>query len=108
MAGFLLLFVCLLAAAFAFLNGFRDASSAVAVAVRTRSLTPTVAVLLAGLFNLVGALLSVSFTVALSQELFTLPPAVLAWGCWPPGWRPRASGASTSGGEATPHPPPTH
>ena len=74
MAGFLLVAVCLLAAAFAFLNGFRDVSSAVAVAVRTRSLTPTVAVVLAGLFNLVGALLSVSFTVALGRELFTLPP----------------------------------
>ena len=39
--------VVLFAAAFAFLNGFRDASSAVALAVRTRALTPTVAVLLA-------------------------------------------------------------
>ncbi len=74
MAGFLLVAICVLAAAFAFLNGFRDVSSAIAVAVRTRSLTPTVAVLLAGLFNLIGALLSVSFTVAVSQQLFSLPP----------------------------------
>ena len=41
-------------AAFTFLNGFRDASTSVALAVRTRALTPTVAVLLAALFNFVG------------------------------------------------------
>ncbi|MCZ2401986.1 inorganic phosphate transporter [Paenarthrobacter sp. Z7-10] len=71
---FLLGLVCTLAAVFAFLNGFRDVSSAVAVAVRTRSLTPTVAVILAALFNLVGALLSVSLAVALKDRLFAVPP----------------------------------
>lgn len=74
MSGFFLVTICVLAAVFAFLNGFRDVSSAVAVAVRTRSLTPTVAVLLAGLFNLIGALLSVPFTMAVSENLFRLPP----------------------------------
>ncbi|WP_026556633.1 inorganic phosphate transporter [Arthrobacter sp. 35W] len=62
-----------LAAAFAFLNGFRDVSTAVAVAVRTRALTPTVAVLLACLFNVLGALLSVTFATAMREKLFTLP-----------------------------------
>ena len=46
----------LLTAAFAFLNGFRDVSTSVALAVRNRALTPTVAVLLAAFFNFVGAL----------------------------------------------------
>ena len=50
--------VVVLAAAFAFINGFRDASTSVALAVRTRALTPTVAVLLAAVFNFIGALLS--------------------------------------------------
>ncbi|MET1087306.1 MAG: inorganic phosphate transporter, partial [Arthrobacter sp.] len=50
--------VVLLAAVFAFVNGFRDVSTSVALAVRTRALTPSVAVLLAAFFNFVGALVS--------------------------------------------------
>lgn len=65
--------VVLLIAAFAFLNGFRDVSSSVALAVRTRALTPTVAVLLAAFFNLVGALLSASVVVAISHTWISLP-----------------------------------
>jgi inorganic phosphate transporter, PiT family len=66
--------VVLLAAAFAFLNGFRDASTSVALATRTRALTPSVAVLLAAFFNFVGALLSATLAVAVSQHWITLPP----------------------------------
>ncbi|KHL03013.1 inorganic phosphate transporter [Sinomonas humi] len=43
---------------FAFLNGFRDASSAVGLTVRTRALTPSVAVVLAAFFNVVGTVTS--------------------------------------------------
>ncbi|ADX71570.1 inorganic phosphate transporter [Pseudarthrobacter phenanthrenivorans] len=66
--------VVLLTAAFAFLNGFRDASTAVALAVRTRALTPSVAVLLAAFFNFVGALVSAGLAVAVSQAWISLPP----------------------------------
>ncbi|UUL76605.1 inorganic phosphate transporter [Pseudarthrobacter sp. Fe7] len=65
--------VVLLAAAFAFLNGFRDASTSVALAVRNRALTPTVAVLLAAFFNFVGALLSALLAVAASRTWINLP-----------------------------------
>ncbi|MCU1516365.1 MAG: phosphate/sulfate permease [Pseudarthrobacter sp.] len=65
--------VVLLTAVFAFLNGFRDVSTSVALAVRTRALTPSVAVLLAAFFNFVGALLSASLAVAVSQHWVTLP-----------------------------------
>ncbi|WP_457965057.1 inorganic phosphate transporter [Arthrobacter sp. D1-29] len=65
--------VVLLTAAFAFLNGFRDVSTSVAVAVRTRALTPSVAVLLAAFFNFLGALLSASLAVAVSQHWISLP-----------------------------------
>ncbi|KRE81823.1 inorganic phosphate transporter [Arthrobacter sp. Soil763] len=61
------------AGAFAFLNGFRDASSSVALAVRTRALTPTVAVLLAGLFNFVGAALSAAMALEVSRAWVVLP-----------------------------------
>ncbi|MET3809986.1 inorganic phosphate transporter [Arthrobacter sp. UYEF3] len=66
--------VVVFAGAFAFLNGFRDASSSVAVAVRTRALTPTVAVLLAGLFNFIGAGLSAGLALAASRAWLVLPP----------------------------------
>lgn len=43
---------------FGFLNGFRDASNAVGLTVRTRALTPSIAVVLAALFNVAGAITS--------------------------------------------------
>ncbi len=71
---FFLALVLLSAGVFAFLNGFRDASSSVALAVRTRALTPTVAVLLASLFNFIGAVLSAALALAVSQAWLSLPP----------------------------------
>ena len=65
--------VVLLAAVFAFLNGFRDASTSVALAVRNRALTPSVAILLAAFFNFVGALLSAMLAVAASRTWINLP-----------------------------------
>jgi PiT family inorganic phosphate transporter len=63
------------AAVFAFLNGFRDASASVALAVRTRALTPTVAVLLAALFNFAGAGLSAALALQVSRTWIALPPS---------------------------------
>ncbi|WP_457972837.1 anion permease [Arthrobacter sp. D1-17] len=73
MTPFIFPLVVALAAAFAFINGFRDVSNSVALAVRTRALTPTIAVLLAAVFNFIGALLSSGFAVAVSQNWVTLP-----------------------------------
>lgn len=75
----LLVLVVVVTGAFAFLNGFRDVSNAVAVTVRTRALTPTIAVLLAALFNLLGALVSAPFALAFTGSLISAPahPAVL-------------------------------
>ncbi|MDQ0771027.1 PiT family inorganic phosphate transporter [Pseudarthrobacter defluvii] len=73
MAGVIFGAVVLLAAAFAFLNGFRDASTSVALAVRNRALTPSVGVLLAAFFNFVGALLSALLAVAVSRTWINLP-----------------------------------
>ena len=83
--------VVLLTAAFAFLNGFRDVSTSVALAVRTRALTPSVAVLLAAFFNFVGALLSATLAVAVSQTLDH--PARRRQRPRHPGGRPRSAPA---------------
>ncbi|WAH98621.1 inorganic phosphate transporter [Arthrobacter sp. MMS18-M83] len=68
--------VVTLAAGFAFLNGFRDVSTAVALSVRTRALTPSVAVLLAAVFNFAGVLLSGGFALIFSQSWVVLPPGM--------------------------------
>lgn len=65
--------VILFTAAFSFLNGFRDVSTAVALAVRTRALTPSIAVLMAAFFNLVGALMSAMLAVIVAHTWVTLP-----------------------------------
>lgn len=55
----MLLAVALLAAlGFEFVNGFHDTANAVATVIYTRSLSPTVAVVLSGLFNFLGVLCS--------------------------------------------------
>lgn len=65
--------VVVAAGGFAFLNGFHDVSNSVAAAVRTRALTPTVAVLLAAFFSLVGALLSTTLALFFTDAAFGLP-----------------------------------
>lgn len=70
---FLLGVVILLAGCFAFINGFHDVSNSIATSVRTRALTPTVAVLLAALFNLVGALMSASLASLFTGGSISLP-----------------------------------
>lgn len=65
-----------LSSGFAFLNGFRDVSNAVALSTRTRALTPSVAVLLAAVFNFIGAMLSGSFVLAFTQSWISLPNGI--------------------------------
>lgn len=87
--------VVLCTGAFAFLTGFRDASTSVGLAVRTRALTPTIAVLLAGLFNLIGAAVSATLALEASRAWVALPQgsdglsilvagllSALAWGIY--------------------------
>jgi PiT family inorganic phosphate transporter len=53
---FLLLCVIVLALIFDFINGFHDTANAIATSVSTRVLSPKVAVLMAAILNMVGAL----------------------------------------------------
>ncbi|MCQ2000278.1 inorganic phosphate transporter [Arthrobacter zhaoxinii] len=106
MATVLLAGVVLLAGAYAFLNGFHDASNSVATSVRTRALTPTVAIILAAAFNLLGALVSTALAVALTVRFVDLPAgpeglgillaallAACGWGVWT--WWRRMPSSST-------------
>ncbi|MBG6084853.1 inorganic phosphate transporter [Zhihengliuella flava] len=85
--------VILLACAFTFLNGFRDAANSIAGAVRTGALRPKIAVISAALFSALGTLLTSSFSLALldfanfnyhspAEGLGTLAAALIAAGVW--------------------------
>ena len=57
------------ALAFDFTNGFHDTGNAMATSIATHALKPKVAVLLAGLLNLVGAFLSVEVAVTVTTSV---------------------------------------
>src|SRR3954468_5273419 len=53
-----LVILIIFAIGFDYTNGFHDAANAIATSVSTRALTPRVALAIAAVFNLVGALVS--------------------------------------------------
>jgi inorganic phosphate transporter, PiT family len=61
------------ALAFAWTNGFHDASNSVATSLETGALTPRVALGLAALLNVVGGLFGVSVAETLRRSLFDVP-----------------------------------
>ena len=61
--------VIITALAFDFTNGFHDTANAMATAIATGALKPRVAVIVAGVFNLVGAFLSVEVAKTISSGL---------------------------------------
>ena len=65
----------ILTLAYAVLNGFRDSSTAIAAAVRTRALTPVVAVVVAAFFAFLGTLATSGLSTALVDALKSAPNA---------------------------------
>lgn len=65
----LLILVVILALFFDYTNGFHDAANAIATVVSTRVLTPKFAVILAAVFNLLGALISVEVATTVGKGL---------------------------------------
>jgi phosphate/sulfate permease len=63
----IVLAVVVTALLFDFTNGFHDTANAMATSIATGALRPKVAVLLAGVLNLVGAFLSVQVAKAISS-----------------------------------------
>ncbi len=68
-----LIVIILVALAFDYTNGFHDAANAIAVAVSTKALTPRVALALAAVMNLVGALLSTSVAKTVGAGIIDAP-----------------------------------
>ncbi|MDD5677262.1 MAG: inorganic phosphate transporter [Kiritimatiellae bacterium] len=61
--------IILLALAFEFVNGFHDTANAIATSISTKVLTPRQAVVLAAVFNLLGALAGVSVATTIGKGL---------------------------------------
>src|SRR5438105_11759562 len=57
----LLLITILIAVGFDFTNGFHDTANAIATSVSTRAVSPRLAVLIASVLNLAGAVITVAF-----------------------------------------------
>jgi PiT family inorganic phosphate transporter len=64
-----LIAVIILALVFDFINGFHDTANSIATSVSTRVLTPTLAILMAAVFNFLGALSSEKVAKTISKGL---------------------------------------
>ena len=78
MLNFWLVVVILVALGFAYTNGFHDSANAIATSVSTRALTPRVALLMAGVMNLLGAWLGLQLgggvAKAVTSGIISAPP----------------------------------
>ena len=68
---FWLVVVVLVALGFAYTNGFHDSANAIATSVSTRALTPRVALLMAGVMNLLGAWLGLQLGGGVAKSITT-------------------------------------
>jgi PiT family inorganic phosphate transporter len=75
---FWLIVVILVALGFAYTNGFHDSANAIATSISTRALTPRVALLMAGVMNLLGAWLGLQLgggvAKAVTSGIIGAPP----------------------------------
>jgi inorganic phosphate transporter, PiT family len=68
-----LIVIVLVALFFDYTNGFHDAANAIATSISTRALTPRVALLLAAVMNVVGALVSTKVATTVGAGIIALP-----------------------------------
>jgi PiT family inorganic phosphate transporter len=72
-----LVVIIVVALAFDYTNGFHDAANAIALAVSTKALTPRVALALAAVANLAGALISTKVAATVGQGIIDTPTGTL-------------------------------
>jgi inorganic phosphate transporter, PiT family len=68
-----LIAIVVIALAFDYTNGFHDAANAIATAVSTRALTPRVALVMAAIANLVGALVATGVAKTVGEDIIATP-----------------------------------
>jgi len=72
----LVLLVIVVALGFDFTNGFHDAANAIATSVSTRALTPRIALIMAAVFNLIGAFLGVGVAQTIGSGIVSVGTGV--------------------------------
>lgn len=70
----LVVVVVVFALGFDYTNGFHDAANAIATSVSTRALTPRVALIMAAVFNVIGALLGTGVALTIGSGILDLGP----------------------------------
>jgi len=70
----LVLVVVVVALGFDYTNGFHDAANAIATSVSTRALTPRVALVMAAVFNVIGALLGTGVALTIGSGIIDIGP----------------------------------
>ncbi len=65
----IVLFLVAIALIFEYINGFHDTANAVATSISTKALTPLQAIVIAAIFNLIGAFLSTNVAVTIGKGL---------------------------------------
>jgi PiT family inorganic phosphate transporter len=70
---FLAVVIIVVALGFDFTNGFNDAGNAIATSVSTKALTPRVALVLAAIMNVVGALISTKVAATIGKGIIATP-----------------------------------
>ena len=68
-----LIVIILVALTFDYTNGFHDAANAIAISVSTRALSPRMALALAAVMNLLGALISTSVAATVGKGIISSP-----------------------------------
>ena len=68
----LVVVVVVVALGFDYTNGFHDAANAIATSVSTRALTPRVALVMAAVFNLLGALLGTHVATTIAEDIISI------------------------------------
>ena len=76
----LVIIVVAFALGFDYTNGFHDAANAIATSVSTRALTPRAALIMAAVFNLVGALLGTQVATTIAEDIINIGGRLLAGG----------------------------
>jgi phosphate/sulfate permease len=69
---YLVVIIVAVALAFDYTNGFHDSANAIATSISTRALTPRVALAMAAIFNIVGALISTKVAATIGSGI--IPP----------------------------------
>lgn len=72
----LIILVVVMALAFDFVNGWNDSANAIATVIATRVLSPTAAVILASVLNLIGAMVGTEVADTMSKMIHTNPEVI--------------------------------